>query len=75
MSKILEVLAFVQEAKSGNELERQFGKTVYSPLKRLVEKGSVRKFKAFNEDSADKHARVVVTLYEATGSPYALYQR
>lgn len=71
MNKILQLLEFVNEAKSSAQITERFGHGTSKNMSRLIKQGSVRVFRGFNEESENKFSRNIVNFYVATGKPYA----
>lgn len=67
--KTLEILEYVKEPKSALQLKQKFG-SFMGCMQNLINKGSVRKYKGFNEDPISVYSKTVIDFYVATGEPY-----
>lgn len=69
MTKTLEILAFIAEPKSRQEIEARFGRSD-TQIDALVKTGAARSFEAANDHAGQKWARLKVFKFVATGVPY-----
>lgn len=65
-----DVLAFVREEKTSEQLAAEFGRGYSHPIRKLIEAGCVRKRRAYNTDPAGMYSRLIASFYIATGAPY-----